>query len=76
MNLEGDALFQIQNGGIPLYPHFSNPYQQITTGQHKNHSKIYTTIYHNFFFYRTTIQSQIHQKKIRRHSEDTFEFTL
>ena len=47
LNFEGITLLQIKNCGMPLDPQFFNPYQQITAGKHKNHSKIPAMIYQN-----------------------------
>ena len=61
---------------MPLYPYFVNTYQQTPAVQHKNTSKIPTTISQHVSSYGTIIQSCKLQKKTIRHSNNPFEFTL
>ena len=49
LTLKDIVYLKFKNGGMPLYPHFYNTYQQTTAGKHTNRSKIKTTIYHNLF---------------------------
>ena len=48
-NLEGDTVTKIKNDGMPIDPHFANPYQQTKTGQHTNKSIRQTMIYQKQF---------------------------
>ena len=61
--LKETLYFRFRNYGMPLYPHFENIFQKTIYGLHTNHSKRQTTIYHNFFFHHTLIQSHTHQNK-------------
>ena len=68
--------FKFKNGGIPLDLHFVITYEQTTSGQHRNHSRRQTKIYHNFFSHCIIIQTQTQKQKTIRHYQEPFGFTL
>ena len=74
--LKATLYFNLKNGGMPLDPHYANPYQQTKPDQHTNKSKQNITIYLNFFSHRKLIQIQTQQNKTINYYQETFELTL
>ena len=74
--LKATLYFNLKNGGMPLDPHYANPYQQTKPDQHTNKSKQNITIYLNFFSHRKLIQIQTQQNKTINYYQYPFKFTL
>ena len=67
MTLEGDTLFNNNNGVVTYFPPFDNIYQQKRAGRHTNHSKNKITTYSSLSSYHIPILNLLHQKKTMNH---------
>ena len=76
MNLEGETLLQIKNGGMPFFMTSENLYQQTKSGHHTNHSEQNITTYITLYSQQTHILNFPQQKKTIIHSQEHSEFIL
>ena len=76
MNLKGDTLLQLKNGGITFVLPYTNLCQQIISGHHTRNSKQKITTSPNFSSHHTLILNIPQEKNNIKHSQEHSEFIL